>query len=520
MSKRLERACSAESVGISSKVIQKMIDEMMGSKVDIHSIMVLRHGKVACEAWKSPITADDVHMVYSISKSFLSVAYGFAITEGLLTEDVRFLDVFPEYEKNADNNLRKLTLMHLIGMRSGKRTSRTGDDWLKSFVNAKWDFEPDTDWRYVNDNYYAASAALVKIIGMSVTEYLTPRLFEPLGIEVPFWEKCPKGIEAGGWGLQLKTEDIAKFILCCHNNGVFDGKQVIPAQWIEKATSKISENYSSQKEADSKAGYGYGFWQCAGMPNTFRCEGMYSQYAISFKDYDACLVITSGCANLQLTLDILWKHIKDAFIEPTDSVGVEIEILPSLPFEKSMRSELEKDINKKVYKLRKQLFIDACGYPAGSLPMPVTFFANEKGGDISDLSFEFDSKGFVMKWSEAGKFINTHYISLDGTFSKGKITVGEMSFDTVGYGRWINANELEVCIRALAAVAERRFVFTFSGNKIAMYPDMIPSMDERAKIIGEKLKTILKGRYFEWWIDVLVPRVKYILQPTHHGKIK
>lgn len=357
MAYRIERAESAETVGVSSKIIQNMIDEMTEKNIDIHSIMVLRHGKVACEAWKAPLTPDDVHMAYSISKSFLSVAYGFAFAEGLLREETRFLDIFPEYSLKADKFLKKLTLIELLGMRSGKRTTRGGKDWLKSFVNAKWDFVPGEDWRYVSENYYAASAALVRLTGMSVTEYLKPRLYDPLGIDTPFWETCPDGIEAGGWGLFLKTEDIAKFILCCHNDGKLNKKQIIPSDWLKKATSYISDTSSSQNESDCRAGYGYGFWQCAGMKNTFRCEGMYSQYAISFGDYDACLVITSGCAHLQKTLDAVWQYMKNAFTTESDEKGINISIPESKPFPPSLHNKTSIHINEKVYKIKKNTLL-------------------------------------------------------------------------------------------------------------------------------------------------------------------
>lgn len=522
MSTRLERAKTAESVGISSTEIQAMIDDMIAQNIDLHSLMLLRHGKVACEAWRFPLTENDVHMTYSISKSFLSVAYGFALEEGLLTEKTRFLDVFPELRpKKKDENLEKLTLMNLIGMTAGKRTKRGGANWLQSFVDAKWDFAPGESWRYVSDNYYAASAALCKLTGMSVTEYLMPRLYEPLGIDLPFWETSPQGIESGGWGMLLKTEDIAKLILCCHNGGMFGGKQVIPAAWLQKATAAVHDSSVSQSEPDSRAGYGYGFWRCAGMKNTFRCEGLYSQYAISFGDYDACLVVTGACAELQKTLDAIWAHIGNAFIEPDEHAdGVKVSIAPAEPFPESPRSKTEKEIDGCVYRIGKRRFIDACGYPASSIPMPAMFYAKDKGGDITDLSFRFHETGCTMQWTEHGGFVNTQEIAMNGAYAHGRITIGELSFDTVACGRWTDENTLEVCIRALAAVASRRFVFTFRGNRISMYPDMLPSMDERSKVIGEKLKCVLKGRYFEWWIDTLVPRVKHILQPMHHGRKK
>lgn len=517
---RIPRAETAETAGVSSVAVQNMLDEMQASDVDIHSIMVLRNGKVACEAWQSPLTPDDAHMVYSVSKSFLSVAYGFALEEGYITKDTLFLDVFPEYKKSADRYLKKLKLFDLLGMQSGKRTARGKSDWLDSFVKAKWDFAPGEEWRYVSDNYYAASAALTKLLGMPVTEYLTPRLFEPLGIEVPFWEKSPQGIEAGGWGLFLKTEDIAKFILCCHNGGVIDGKQIIPKNWLKIATSNLFDTSQSQKESDCKAGYGYGFWQCALSENMFRCEGMYSQYAISFKDYDACIVMTSGCANLQLPLDIIWKYAADIFSCENCIDGIKIRIEDDKPFDASMRSPTEKLISGKKYGLRKKLFINACGYPISTIPMPALFFAKDKGGDITDLVFDFDENGFNMTWTENGNFRNCHYVPLDGTFASGNIRIGDINFSTVATARWSDECTLEVVIRPLSAVAKRRLVFKFNGGKISMYPSMIPGMDERAKVVGEKLKCVLKGRYFEWWIDILIPRVRNILEPVHHGRIK
>lgn len=520
MGKKIERAKTAESVGVSSKEIQCMIDDMKNQGVELHSLMVLRHGKVACEAWKAPRTSENAHMVYSISKSFLSVAYGFALEEGLLKENTRFLDVFPELApEKRDENLEKLELLQLLSMTAGKRTSRTRENWLKSFVEAKWDFAPGEGWRYVNESYYAASAALVKLSGMSITEYLTPRLYEPLDMEIPFWETSPQNVEAGGWGMFLKTEDIAKFILCCHQGGVYEGKQILPKAWIKMATSKCFDNADVESASDSKAGYGYGFWRCAGMENTFRCEGMYSQYAISFGDQDACLVLTGECVDLQKTLDIVWPHMKKAFIEEDEKTdGIQIQIPPSKAFAPTKRSPLEKKINGRVYKLRKQKFIDRIGYPTSAIPMPATAFAKDKGGDISNLSFVFDENSCTMRWSESEKYRNTQRIAMDGGFANGEIQIGELKFQTAAFGRWLDEENLEVVIQFLAAVADRRLVFHFKGNRISMQPDMIPSMDERAKFIGEKLKCVLKGRYFEWWINVLVPRVKYLLQPTHHGK--
>ena len=524
--KSLPRAEYAERVGVSSKGVQELIDALLAKNVDVHSMMIIRHGAVACEAWREPLTADMPHMVYSVTKSFFATAFGFAVEEGLITKQTRFLDIFPEYTpKKPDEKLEKLTLFNLISMTSGKRPStsgRKGPDWLDEFVQSDWEFSPGDEWRYSSANYYAAACALVKLTGMSVTQYLTPRLFEPLGIDVPFWETSPDGIEAGGWGLTLKTEDVAKLILCYHNKGMFNGVQVIPESWAVEAVKKQNDNSAVQKKSDCKAGYGYGFWRCAGLPNTFRCEGVYSQYAISMADYDACLVITSSHADLQQTLDIIWEHIPGVFMHDDEQPrGITVKIAPPPAPPVTPHSTLESKLNGRRYKMYRKLFLNIIGLPVSALPMPIIFFSKESCGNVDDVSFSFNGDILTMQWQEShGKYKNSIHAAMDGTYAHGAVEFGELKLDTESYAFWRDESTLEVYIRPTASVATRRFVFRFKGSFISMYPDAIPGIDEKAKTMGETLKTILVGRYFHTWIDILVPLVKYILQPKHFGRVK
>ena len=520
--KSIERARTSESVGIDSSVISKMTEEMSYRGINVHSLMILRNGKVACEAWSKPLTPEMPHMVYSISKSFLATAYGFALDEGKISRDTKLVDVFPEVHKKKDVFLEKLTIHHLLCMTAGKQTSIRGsksNDWLKLFVNAKWIFEPGTSWRYVNDNYYIASKMLCKILGESITEYLTPRLYEPLGIDVPFWEHSPDGVEAGGWGLMLKTEDVAKLILCYQNKGQYNGVQVIPEWWTKEATSFITDNSVSEKEPDASAGYGCGFWRCAGMPNVFRAEGMFCQYAISFDDYNACLIMTSEHSDLQKTLDVIWEYMPNAFIAPDSKKESQKITLPDKSSViKKPRSEIEKLINGKTYSLRKCKFINFIGFPISVLPMPIVFFAKDRGGNMNNLNFEFFEDGCAFTWVEEGGFKNRIFVSMNGEAYLDEVSIGELKMPVRNYAYWENSDTLIMHIRPLPSVAERVLKFEFNGNKIKMYPSYIPGTDEKAKKVGEKLKCILIGRWFHWWIDFLVPRVGKILNPTHYGK--
>ena len=524
LNKSLERAKTPESIGIDSSVIAKMTEEMSYRGINIHSLMILRNGKVACEAWSKPLAPEIPHMVYSISKSFLTTAYGFALDEGKITKETKLVDVFPELLKKKDAFLEKITIHHLLCMTAGKQTAIRGsksDNWLKVFVDAKWIFEPGKSWRYVNDNYYIASKMLCRVLGESITEYLKPRLYEPLGIEVPFWEHSPDGVEAGGWGLQLKTEDIAKFILCYQNNGKCNDVQVIPEWWTKVATSFLTDNSVSEKEPDASAGYGCGFWRCAGMPNTYRAEGMFCQYAISFEDYNACLVMTSEHSGLQETLDVIWEYMPQAFIEPdSDKETKMITLLDKSNVISKARSEIEKTINGKTYVLRKCRFINFIGFPISVLPMPIVFFAKDSGGNMNNLKFDFSNNGCDFSWEEDGGFKNKIFISMNGEASFDEVNVGELQMLVRSFAHWENNNTLVMHIRPLSSVAERVLKFEFKGNKIKMHPSYIPGTDEKAKKVGDKLKCILIGKWFHWWIDFLVPHVGKILNPTHYGKVK
>lgn len=245
--KFLPRAESPESLGISSQSILNFIEDCERNRVELHSFMILRHGKVAAEAWWKPFNKDTAHTMYSHSKSISAIAMGFAISEGLVSLDTKVYPLFPDKLPRAvPREAFELNIHHLLSMTSGKLMNPAVNaekmDWIKNFLAAPFAWKPGTRFVYTNENSYMLCAIINKVTGMSVTDYLMPRLFEPLGIDRPFWEADQNGIEAGGWGLQLKTEDQAKIIQCCLQNGMWNGEQVIPADFLEKATNYQVDN--------------------------------------------------------------------------------------------------------------------------------------------------------------------------------------------------------------------------------------------------------------------------------------
>ena len=224
------------------KAMSEYLQAVKDCAEDLHSIMVVQHGKVLAEHFFVPDTA---HVLHSVSKTFTSTAVGFAISEGLLHLDDKIVDLFPEsVPENASDTLSRITIRHLLTMNSGHGKDPTGSvrsndgDWVRGFMEWPIEYEPGTCYCYNSLGTYVLSAAVQKVTGQKVVDYLESRLWQPLGIEKPKWLESPAGINTGGWGLYLHTEDLAKMGLCILNGGKFAGKQVIPADWVKEMSAK------------------------------------------------------------------------------------------------------------------------------------------------------------------------------------------------------------------------------------------------------------------------------------------
>ena len=304
------------------------------SAEDLHSIMVLQHGKVLEEKFFVPDTA---HILNSVSKTFTSTAVGFAISEGLLSLDDKIVDIFPEsVPEAASDTVKRITVRNLLTMNSGHGTDPTGairrgeGDWVKSFLEWPVEFEPGTCYCYNSLGTYVLSAAVQKVTGQKIVDYLDTRLWQPLGIEKPQWQESPAGVNTGGWGLYLKTEDLARMGLCLLSGGKFAGKQVIPADWVREMSanqvpsapagvnlsvvqaaqadeSHPAHAYFDPANSDWVQGYGYQMWRCR--HNAFRADGANGQYIIVIPEKDAVVVTTAHIQNMQQEISLIWDYI-------------------------------------------------------------------------------------------------------------------------------------------------------------------------------------------------------------------
>ena len=289
-------------------------------------MMLRRHGKIVAQGWWAPYKAEAPHMLYSLSKSFTSTAIGIAVDEGLISLDDPVISFFPEdAPAEPGENLKAMRIRDLLRMNTGQqwepRDIREGQNWAKGFLAAEVQFKPGTHFVYNSSATYMLSAIIQKVSGMTLLEYLKPRLFEPLGIENPSWETDPEGINTGGWGLSITTEDISRFGQLYLQKGRWNGKQLVSEAWVDEAT-KLQSSNGSNPESDWDQGYGYQFWRCR--HNLYRGDGAFGQFCIVMPEQDAVLAITSGTGNMQKVMDLAWEHLLPAMMEgdlPPDEEG-------------------------------------------------------------------------------------------------------------------------------------------------------------------------------------------------------
>ena len=311
-----------ETEGVSSRGILDFLEAATKSKHEFHSFMLIRHGKVVSENWWTPYRSDLKHTMYSTSKSFTATAIGFAVAEKKLSVSDKVVSFFPDdLPEKISPNLADLEIRDLLSMSVGHEKENanfiaTSDNWVKEFLKTPIVHTPGTKFLYNTPATYMLSAIIQKVTGQKVIDYLQPRLFEPLGIQNIDWEVDPKGINTGGYGLRLKTEDMAKFGLLFLQKGKWNGKQIIPAAWIEEASSMkimqdLPKGVTTRDSSDWHQGYAYQMWRCRN--NGYRADGANGQFIIILPEKDAVIAITAEAPDMQNEINLVWKYILPAF---------------------------------------------------------------------------------------------------------------------------------------------------------------------------------------------------------------
>lgn len=427
-----------ESQGISSNLFAALLRELDASKdTDMHHFMALRHGKVICECNFAPYPKGMWHITHSMCKSITGMAIGMLIEEEKLKLDENIYDIFPDHINAFSKIFRPvITVENLLTMTSGVTFNESGivsgNDWLGSFLNASVNGKPGTEFQYNSLNTYVLSAIVTKRTGETLTEYLTPRLFGPLGITKYYWETCPKGITKGGWGLFLCAEDMAKLGQLYLQRGKWNGQQLVSEYWIEISTAR------HLKTQNDTYGYGYQLWM-EQRPGSFEYNGMLGQNVIIYPDMDMVLVTNAGNKEMFqdcIMLNIIRKYFPVNY-HPAD-------VLPENPLSysllKRLCGELENGENNnrstslrggwkrnvvsrrkhsdKKYSYRISAAVDRPSdhhsfmravsgrtyvmeqQNIGIAPLFVQVFHNNMTDGISEISFTYDAGNFCVSFTE------------------------------------------------------------------------------------------------------------------------
>jgi CubicO group peptidase (beta-lactamase class C family) len=464
-----------EAEGVSSKAIITFLDSAAAGRHEFHSFMFLRHGKVIAEGWWNPYGPDLKHTLNSASKSFTSTAIGFAINEKKLSLDDKVASFFPEYLPDTVSVfLSKLRIRDLLSMSTGQRREPqlTGDEiWVKSFLAMPFFSEPGTVYRYSSVATYMLSAIVKKVTGQKVIDYLTPRFFEPLAIEGMDWETDAYGINTGGWGLRLKTEDLAKFGQFYLQKGKWNGKQLLPKKWIEEATSlKIYQNPDmTQSKRDSSndgvQGYCYQFWRAR--YNSYQANGANGQFVLVMPEKDAVVILTADSPDMWGELNMVWKYLYP---------GIQNKELP--PDEKSS-TELKQRLSSLALPVPVKNSNEALTTKISGRTF--TFAQNEK--HIMSISLQFKDDLCLLK-------LKTDTTSFDFSFGSGRWQAGETTkhgpsifaqaknnqnglppFKIAQAYTWLDDKTLELSLRYIENVSSEKIVIKFDeiGKKKILF---------------------------------------------------
>jgi CubicO group peptidase (beta-lactamase class C family) len=440
---------SPESQGVSSPVVLAFVEAADQNIDSLHSVMLLRHGQVVAEGWWAPYEAKTPHALYSLSKSFTSTAVGLAVAEGKLSLDDEVLKLFPDdAPAEPSNNLKAMRVSDLLRMSTGQQTEpprKADQPWTKAFLAQPVPFKPGTHFLYNTSATYVLSAAVQKTTGMTTLDYLQPRLFEPLGIEKPTWETSPQGISAGGYGLSLRTEDIARFGQLYLQKGKWQGKQLVPEGWVEAATARQTSNGSNPK-SDWDQGYGYQFWRCR--HGAYRGDGAFGQFCVVLPEQDAVLVITAGVKDMQAVLNLVWD-----------------KLLPAL---KAAPLEADPTAAKKLAAALKGLSLrppEGSGTPGAVWGKKYAFPANDR--KLESITLEGDGKdgAVTLVTRQDGK--EQRIVCGRGAWQKGRIAWGAFPEQlAAASGAWTGDDTFTAKLSFTETPFTVTVVLTFSGKEV------------------------------------------------------
>ena len=402
--------------------------------------MVVRHGHVVAEGWWAPYSAGRPHLLYSLTKSFTSVAVGLAIADGLLSLDDRVVEVLPDHvPADISAQGRRLTVHHLLSMTSGHRTDslaeawqREPDDLVKGFLRVPFPEAEGTRHAYDNATTFVLARMVERVTGRGLPELLDERLFQPMGVDHAEWDRVASGAVFGFHGLHLTTEAVAAFGELLLRGGVWGNQQLVPREWVRLATSRHIETLQFEdgsRNADYLCGYGYQFWMSR---HGYHGDGAFGQKCVVVPSHDLVIAVTGAMTEPQEMLDAIWECL-----------------LPGLDQTGSTRDdEILAD------RLRRLSFAPVSGSAARSRPSAARFDASAEDSALPDgtaVVVEGSAGGSALPGgaavvvdasAEGSALPHGTLVAVDPVEGGWQVKFGSSIKVAVGYGDWRESSPL------------------------------------------------------------------------------
>ncbi|WP_308639838.1 serine hydrolase domain-containing protein [Paenibacillus silvisoli] len=453
---RLPRS-TPEEQGVSSGAILDFLNGIRDNGWEVHDFMLLRHGHVVAEGWWAPYRSDIPHALYSMSKSIVSTAIGFAVSEGLLSLDDRIVELFPEdVPEIVSENLSAMTIRHLLMMATGHAvnvptwTCESGN-WVRLFLETPVEHQPGTHFVYNTCATYVLCAAILRKCGQSIDEYLNERLFRPLGWSDVKWDRCPRGIAYAGLRFTLTSEEVAKLGQLYLQRGHWNGSQLLPASWIDEATAYQIAN-GNEEDNDFTQGYGYQFWRCR--HNTYRADGAFGQFCLVMPEQDAVLAVFSGTDAKEDLVNSIWGTL-----------------LPGISYEKLPPNERTyTEFTERLNNLRLDICLDGIASAFESQIHGRAYELEPNRERNESLAFLFDDHAAELvirnNYGEQSVGVGRH------SWQKSHLRVTEpgegMAMVIAGCFRWSGDRTLEVHLVFVETSFSHRYVFRFEEGRLEL----------------------------------------------------
>ncbi|EGX56258.1 hypothetical protein SZN_28813 [Streptomyces zinciresistens K42] len=305
--------------GVDARAVLAFLDAVDAAPdIDPHSLMILRHGRLVACGWWAPYTPPRPQLLYSISKNFTAAAAGIAAGEGLIRLDDPVLSYFPELDADVtDPRSRAILVRHAASMATGHDTdafpaalARDRDDLVRGFLLVPPPHDPGTVFAYNQAATFTLSALVQRVSGQSLTDYLRPRLLDPLGIGEFAWQRDRGGRELGFSGLHATTDAMARLGQLHLSGGIWEGERLLPRWWVEEATRPQISGAASMPGPDWQRGYGFTFWMSR---HGYRGDGAFGQFCVVLPEHDAVIATTADTWEMQALLELVWEHLLPAF---------------------------------------------------------------------------------------------------------------------------------------------------------------------------------------------------------------